>query len=79
LLTKKKPITCYTDHQIFERYHKFNIKTAIRKTEYHFKRTDDTFGWDYATLITELDVLEGCKKIQVEGKTQNKSSSFYAD
>jgi hypothetical protein len=41
----KLPVT----HQIFERYHKFSIKTAIRKAEYHFKRIDDTFGWDYVT------------------------------
>jgi hypothetical protein len=68
----KLPVT----HQIFERYHKFSIKTAIRKTEYHFKRTDNTFGWGLCNILTtELDVLEGCK-IQVEGKTQKPSSSF---
>jgi transcription-repair coupling factor (superfamily II helicase) len=37
-IDEENQITCYTDHQIFERYHKFNIKTAIRKTEYHFKK-----------------------------------------
>jgi transcription-repair coupling factor (superfamily II helicase) len=29
----------------FERYHKFNIKTAIRKTEYYFKRIDNVVCW----------------------------------
>jgi transcription-repair coupling factor (superfamily II helicase) len=70
-------ITCYTDHQIFERYHKFSIKTAIRKTEYHFKRIDNTFGWDYVT--TTGGRFGGLQKIQVEGKTQEAIKLVYAD
>jgi transcription-repair coupling factor (superfamily II helicase) len=30
-IDEENQITCYTDHQIFERYHKFNIKMAILK------------------------------------------------
>jgi transcription-repair coupling factor (superfamily II helicase) len=35
-IDEENQITCYGSPD-FERYHKFNIKTAIRKTEYHFK------------------------------------------
>jgi predicted phosphoadenosine phosphosulfate sulfurtransferase len=38
LLMKKTKLPATPD---FERYHKFNIKTAIRKTEYYFKRIDN--------------------------------------
>jgi transcription-repair coupling factor (superfamily II helicase) len=32
-IDEENQITCYTDHQIFERYHKFNIKMAILKSK----------------------------------------------
>jgi transcription-repair coupling factor (superfamily II helicase) len=30
-IDEENQITCYTDHQIFERYHKFNIKQLFEK------------------------------------------------
>jgi transcription-repair coupling factor (superfamily II helicase) len=30
-IDEENQITCYTDHQIFERYHKFNIKKLFEK------------------------------------------------
>jgi transcription-repair coupling factor (superfamily II helicase) len=50
-IDEENQITCYTDHQIFERYHKFNIKTAIRKTEYHLKELTTLSVGDYVTHI----------------------------
>jgi hypothetical protein len=50
---------------------------AIRKTKYHFKRTHDTFGWDYVTLTTELDAL-GCKNTSRRQNTRS-HKAFYAD
>jgi transcription-repair coupling factor (superfamily II helicase) len=64
-------ITCYTDHQIFERYHKFNIKTMLSKTKYHFKRIDNTVCWGYVTHIDHgIGRFGGLQKIQVENKTR---------
>src|SRR5690554_7604355 len=38
-------IACYIDHQIFERYHKFNIKNGYsKKTNNHLKRIDYFVG-----------------------------------
>ena len=44
-IDEENQIACYTDHQIFERYHKFSIKTAIQKTNHYVKRTDFVVGW----------------------------------
>jgi transcription-repair coupling factor (superfamily II helicase) len=32
-IDEENQITCYTDHQIFERYHKFNIKNGYSKKQ----------------------------------------------
>jgi transcription-repair coupling factor (superfamily II helicase) len=32
-IDEENQITCYTDHQIFERYHKFNIKSSYSKKQ----------------------------------------------
>jgi transcription-repair coupling factor (superfamily II helicase) len=63
----------------FERYHKFNIKTAIRKTEYYFKRIDNVVV-DYVTHIDHgIGRFGGLQKIQVENKTQEAIKLVYAD
>jgi transcription-repair coupling factor (superfamily II helicase) len=67
-----------TDHQIFERYHKFSIKMAIRKTKYHFKRTHDTFGWGLCYARSRNWTLWWVAKIQ--SRRQNTTIKLvYAD
>jgi hypothetical protein len=49
-------------------------KMAIRKTKYHFKRTDDTFGWDYVTHDHGIGRFGGLQKYK--SKAKRPSNSF---
>jgi transcription-repair coupling factor (superfamily II helicase) len=53
-IDEENQITCYTDHQILNAIINSIIKTAIRKTEYYFKRIDNVVCWRLCnTSITE--------------------------
>ena len=74
-------IACYTDHQIFERYHKFNLKNGYAKKQTITLQdlTRLTIG-DYVTHIDHgIGKFGGLQKIQVEGKTQEAIKLVYAD
>jgi transcription-repair coupling factor (superfamily II helicase) len=49
-IDEENQITCYTDHQIFERYHKFNIKKLFEKQNILKELTTLSVG-DYVTHI----------------------------
>jgi transcription-repair coupling factor (superfamily II helicase) len=52
-IDEENQITCYTDHQIFERYHK-NIKNSYSKNRISLKRIDNVVCWRLCnTSITE--------------------------
>ena len=74
-------ITCYTDHQIFERYHKFNIKNGYSKKQIITLKELTTLSvGDYVTHIDHgIGRFGGLQKIQVEGKTQEAIKLVYAD
>jgi transcription-repair coupling factor (superfamily II helicase) len=74
-------ITCYTDHQIFERYHKFNIKNGYsKKQNITLKELTALSVGDYVTHIDHgIGRFGGLQKIQVEGKTQEAIKLVYAD
>lgn len=74
-------IACYTDHQIFERYHKFNIKnSASKKQTITLKELNSLSVGDYVTHIDHgIGKFGGLQKIQVEGKTQEAIKLVYAD
>ncbi len=74
-------ITCYTDHQIFERYHKFNIKSNYSKKQtITLKELTSLQVGDYVTHIDHgIGKFGGLQKIQVEGKTQEAIKIAYAD
>ena len=74
-------IACYTDHQIFERYHKFSIKNGYAKKQtITLKELTTLSVGDYVTHI-DLGIgrFGGLQKIQVEGKTQEAIKLVYAD
>lgn len=74
-------LACYTDHQIFERYHKFSIKNGYSKKQTMTLKelTMLTVG-DYVTHIDHgIGKFGGLQKIQVEGKTQEAIKLVYAD
>lgn len=80
-IDEENQIACYTDHQIFERYHKFNIKSSIsKKQNITLKELTNLSVGDYVTHIDHgIGRFGGLKKIQVEGKTQEAIKLVYAD
>ncbi len=74
-------IACYTDHQIFERYHKFSIKNGYSKKQtLTLKELTTLSVGDYVTHIDHgIGKFGGLQKIQVEGKTQEAIKLVYAD
>ncbi|PIF61431.1 MULTISPECIES: transcription-repair coupling factor [unclassified Flavobacterium] len=80
-IDEENQITCYTDHQIFERYHKFSIKNGYsKKQNITLKELTTLSVGDYVTHIDHgIGRFGGLQKIQVEGKTQEAIKLVYAD
>ena len=66
-------LACYTDHQIFERYHRFKLKEGFKKTQeaitlkdiYALKKGDFVIHVDHG-----VGQFSGLEKIDVNGKEQ---------
>jgi transcription-repair coupling factor (superfamily II helicase) len=80
-IDEENQIACYTDHQIFERYHKFSIKNGYSKKQtLTLKELTSLAVGDYVTHIDHgIGKFGGLQKIQVEGKTQEAIKLVYAD
>jgi transcription-repair coupling factor (superfamily II helicase) len=80
-IDEENQIACYTDHQIFERYHKFSIKNGYSKKQtITLKELTSLTVGDYVTHIDHgIGKFGGLQKIQVEGKTQEAIKLVYAD
>jgi transcription-repair coupling factor (superfamily II helicase) len=80
-IDEENQITCYTDHQIFERYHKFSIKSGYsKKQNITLKELTTLAVGDYVTHIDHgIGRFGGLQKIQVENKTQEAIKLVYAD
>ena len=78
---EENQLACYTDHQIFERYHKFSIKNGYSKKQtITLKELNSLSVGDYVTHIDHgIGKFGGLQKIQVEGKTQEAIKLVYAD
>ncbi len=74
-------LAIYTDHQIFERYHKFNLKTTNRdKQEISLKELGKLSIGDYVTHIDHgIGKFGGLQKIEVEGRLQEAIKLIYSD
>ncbi len=74
-------LACYTDHQIFERYHKFSIKNSYSKKQtLTLKELTMLTVGDYVTHIDHgIGKFGGLQKIEVEGKMQEAIKLVYAD
>ena len=72
---------CYTDHQIFERYHKFSLKNGYTKKQaYTLKELTALNIGDYVTHIDHgIGKFGGLQKIQVDGKFQETIKLIYAE
>ena len=74
-------VACFTDHQIFERYHKYQLKTTKAKKEaLTLKELTHLEVGDYVTHIDHgIGTFGGLQKIDVEGKQQEAIKLVYAD
>ena len=74
-------IVCYTDHQIFERYHKFHLKNGYAKKQaITLKELNKLEIGDYVTHIDHgIGKFGGLQKIDVEGKKQEAIKLMYGD
>jgi transcription-repair coupling factor (superfamily II helicase) len=74
-------LVCYTDHQIFERYHKFRLKNGYAKKQaITLKELTNLEIGDYVTHIDHgIGKFGGLQKIDVEGKKQEAIKLMYGD
>jgi len=74
-------IVCYTDHQIFERYHKFRLKSGFAKKQaISLKELTHLEIGDYVTHIDHgIGKFGGLQKIDVEGKKQEAIKLIYGE
>ena len=74
-------LVCYTDHQIFERYHKFHLRTGYAKKQaISLKELNKLEVGDYVTHIDHgIGKFGGLQKIDVEGKKQEAIKLLYGD
>ncbi len=74
-------IVCYTDHQIFERYHKFHLKNGYAKKQaITLKELTKLDVGDYVTHIDHgIGRFGGLQKIDVEGKKQEAIKLVYGE
>ena len=74
-------VVCYTDHQIFERYHKFHVKNGYAKKQaITLKELNNLVIGDYVTHIDHgIGRFGGLQKIDVEGKKQEAIKLIYGE
>lgn len=72
---------CYTDHQIFQRYHKYKVKQAFNKNKaLTLKTLRELQPGDYVTHIDHgVGVYSGLQKIEANGRMQEAVRIQYKD
>lgn len=76
-----KKVICYTDHQIFQRYHKYNVKQAYSKGKaLTLRALRELTPGDFVTHIDHgVGVYSGLQKIEVNGSVQEAIRILYKD
>ena len=74
-------LVCYTDHQIFQRYHKYKVKQAYNKNKaITLKTLRDLQPGDYVTHIDHgVGTYSGLQKLEVNGRIQEAVRIIYKD
>ncbi len=74
-------LACYTDHQIFDRYHRFRLKKNYSRSEaLTFKELSALKPGDFVTHIDHgVGRFAGLEKIEVNGKPQEAIRLVYKD
>ena len=81
-ISPKNKIICYTDHQIFERFHRFRLKEGFRqaKQALTLKELYNLQSGDYVTHIDHgVGRFSGLETIEVNGKPQEAIRLLYKD
>ena len=74
-------VVCYTDHQLFQRYHKYKVKQAFSKNKaLTLKMLRELQPGDYVTHIDHgVGVYSGLQKIDANGRLQEAVRIQYKD
>jgi transcription-repair coupling factor (superfamily II helicase) len=74
-------LVCYTDHQIFQRYHKYKVKQAFSKNKaLTLKTLRELQPGDFVTHIDHgVGVYSGLQKIEANGRIQEAVRIVYKD
>ncbi len=74
-------IICYTDHQVFQRYHKYKVKQAFSKNKaLTLKTLRELQPGDYVSHIDHgVGVYSGLQKIEANGRIQEAVRIQYKD
>lgn len=74
-------LVCYTDHQVFQRYHKYKVKQAYNKNKAITLRTlRELQPGDFVTHIDHgVGVFSGLQKLEVNGRLQEAVRLIYKD
>ncbi len=80
-IDEDQKIVCYTDHQVFQRYHKYKVKQAYNKNKALTLRTlRELQPGDFVTHIDHgVGVFSGLQKIEANGKMQEAVRLIYRD
>jgi len=81
-ISENLKLVCYTDHQIFERYHRFRLKEGFRQTKQALtlKEIYNLQKGDYVTHIDHgVGRFSGLETIDVNGKPQEAVRLVYKD
>lgn len=74
-------LVCYTDHQVFQRYHKYKVKQAYNKNKALTLRTlRELQPGDFVTHIDHgVGIFSGLQKLEVNGRMQEAVRLIYKD
>lgn len=80
-IDKDLKVVCYTDHQIFQRYHKYKVKQAFSKNKaLTLKTLRDLQPGDFVTHIDHgVGRYSGLQKLEVNGIVQEAVRIIYRD
>ena len=81
-ISEELKLTCYTDHQIFERYHRFRLKEGFREAKQAFT-LKEIYNLQKGDFVTHIDhgvgQFSGLQTIDVNGKQQEAIRLIYKD
>jgi transcription-repair coupling factor (superfamily II helicase) len=80
-IDEDQKIVCYTDHQVFQRYHKYKVKQAYNKNKALTLRTlRELQPGDFVTHIDHgVGVFSGLQKLEINGRLQEAVRLIYKD